>query len=499
MSKKHLCIAAVAVVALLVAPRSAADGFRLSSIGPARTFGVNAYGQAVGYFTTDGTNHGFMWQNGVLADVHTTTQLGLFHVFTENYSEVFAISDSDQIVGTARTKIKCAEETIIVQRAFIMRPAGTDFGTPYPGDALGDLGTFGHPCFVMNSAAIDISNNNHVVGWSDVTGPDFSNSGVIHAFIVVPINGRYAEDANNDLINDYLIDLGSLSSAEGVSSATGVNDLGEVVGYSYTANVAGAHEAYRAFLIIPDDTNNDGYGDVWFADANNDFANDMMIDLGTLGGRNSWARGINNDRQIVGESDTTDLRTRAFLWDNGVMTDLGTFGGNYSSASRINNHGHVVGWAETADGKRRAFLWKDGVMTDLNTFLPKESTIDLVEARDINDSGLIVGWGVERGSENGTPMGFVLTPKSANDEPPADSNNDPTVAPPPTSGGTSSGTTGDLDPLIPDPAPQQPAGNNGSDTDPNPTPTNLNLCGVGTAGLLPFAFIGLVAIKRRRA
>src|SRR5687767_3227617 len=53
------------------------------------------------------------------------------------------------------------------------------------------------------------------------------------------------------------------------------------------------------------------------------------VDLGTLGGSFSEARGINPRGQVVGLSTTAGGQTRAFLWDRGTMTDLGTLGGSF--------------------------------------------------------------------------------------------------------------------------------------------------------------------------
>ena len=47
------------------------------------------------------------------------------------------------------------------------------------------------------------------------------------------------------------------------------------------------------------------------------------IDLGTLGGEESWAWAINNRGQVVGWSETTDGDIHPFLWEKGEMTDLG--------------------------------------------------------------------------------------------------------------------------------------------------------------------------------
>ena len=99
-----------------------------------------------------------------------------------------------------------------------------------------------------------------------------------------------------------------------------------------------------------------------------------MVDLGTLGGSESRANGINPRGQIVGGGQEVaerlpsgEIPTHPFLWDKGVMIDLGTLGGNQAGASAINPAGWIVGQSETADRLTHAFVWKKGVMTDLGT------------------------------------------------------------------------------------------------------------------------------------
>jgi probable HAF family extracellular repeat protein len=111
-----------------------------------------------------------------------------------------------------------------------------------------------------------------------------------------------------------------------------------------------------------------------------------MTDLGTLGGRSSYASGINDAGQIVGTADN-GTAVRAFIYQSGTMTDLGALQTNGEShASAINNLGHVVGYATVA-GHQHAFLHDGGSMLDLGTLGGSSSF-----ATDINDAGVIVGY-----------------------------------------------------------------------------------------------------------
>jgi probable HAF family extracellular repeat protein len=94
------------------------------------------------------------------------------------------------------------------------------------------------------------------------------------------------------------------------------------------------------------------------------YAHGRNIDLGTLGGKNSWTNygGINDRGEAVGLAETpvpdpdgedmctfgTKLTCRPFLWRDGHMMALPTLGGNNGQASAINNRGQIVGISETA-------------------------------------------------------------------------------------------------------------------------------------------------------
>jgi probable HAF family extracellular repeat protein len=72
-------------------------------------------------------------------------------------------------------------------------------------------------------------------------------------------------------------DLGAQGGAGFYSAAQAISDAGHVAGYaSVGANTFERH----AFLITPEDTDENGIPDRWFRDSNADGANDLMIDLG---------------------------------------------------------------------------------------------------------------------------------------------------------------------------------------------------------------------------
>lgn len=90
-----------------------------------------------------------------------------------------------------------------------------------------------------------------------------------------------------------------------------------------------------------------------------------MQDLGTLPEFNqaSFARAINNQGQIVGDSESENQK-RAFVYTNGVLINLTRAAINMRAAGfsaldvadGINNQGWIVGFGTTLDGRVGAFL-----------------------------------------------------------------------------------------------------------------------------------------------
>ena len=90
------------------------------------------------------------------------------------------------------------------------------------------------------------------------------------------------------------------------------------------------------------------------------------------------------------------------------MKDLGTLGGYESVAKGVNNRDQVVGYAEDSNRKQRASLWTlQGGIQNLNlltTNLPSNVTLDVAAA--INNQGQIAGWASVRLNHRA----FLLTP-----------------------------------------------------------------------------------------
>jgi probable HAF family extracellular repeat protein len=136
-----------------------------------------------------------------------------------------------------------------------------------------------------------------------------------------------------------------------------------------------------------------------------------MQDLGTLGGAESYGYGINSAGEVTGYSYTSGYaNTHAFLWTGTAMQDLGTLGGQGGSGYAIDSSGRVVGSSGTlGDLAVHAFLWDGTSMLDLNTLTLNGSAWDLQSAEGINDSGQITGYG----SIGGHTHAFLLTQVSS--------------------------------------------------------------------------------------
>ncbi|MEO5719509.1 MAG: hypothetical protein ABIR29_13190 [Chthoniobacterales bacterium] len=168
-----------------------------------------------------------------------------------------------------------------------------------------------------------------------------------------------------------ITDLGTLPGGA-TSYATGINDAGQITGWSDTLQAGTSFpRPDHAFI----------------------YENGQMTDLGNISATGQFANfshgtAINASGEVTGWSVTDSFETHAFLYSDGRMTDLGTLGGSKSRGRAINDAGEVVGWSYLPnDLAAHAFLVSGGPMLDLGTVSGSNDSY----AVGINASGTIIG------------------------------------------------------------------------------------------------------------
>jgi probable HAF family extracellular repeat protein len=302
-------------------------------------------------------------------------------------SAAYAVNDAGVVVGRADTVVNGVQ----VNHAFI-----------FDGQ-LRDIDQFNSPL----SEPLAINNSGQVVGF-------------------------YSPDLN--LFRPFLYSAGmtDLTAFEGSAQATGINNLGHIVGWRNGITTAYFYNGLNT-IVIPRNVDWTPFTPTALNDLDQivgsafSFTDNgvrafllngaSVVNLGTLPGfSSSAATDINNLGQIVGGADNNAGDSRAFIYDHGQLIDLGArlanIGQLSSSAASINDQGQVVGriLVSIVDGRRdfRAFLYDGTTAFDLNDLLPPNSGWRLTEARGINNEGQIVGIGTLNGSD--FARAFLLTP-----------------------------------------------------------------------------------------
>jgi probable HAF family extracellular repeat protein len=344
----------------------------------------------------------FLLTGQVHAQVYAVTDLG---TLGGNNAMAYGINNHEQVVGAAQSGM------------------GTSRAFMFDGGRMMDLGTLGG----SNSWAYGINDNGWMVGASDLATTN------MHAFL-----------STNARMNSAMMDLGTLGGAN--STASMINVHGEIVGWAATAN--GSHHAFfmtnsifgsmmdlgaaagassEAYCI------NSNRMVVGYAMMPNGSTQPIMTtnamlgsssmetmgmgSMGALGGQ-SWF--VNDRWQTAGQAQMPGGNHEAFVAGTGGMmmggmnVNLGALGGTNSVAYCLNNSGSVVGTAQIGNGVHHAFMVTNAFggmprMMDLNGLVPTNSGWEMMEARGINESGQITGWGMFEGHTNA----FLMTPVSA--------------------------------------------------------------------------------------
>jgi probable HAF family extracellular repeat protein len=234
----------------------------------------------------------------------------------------------------------------------------------------------------------------HIVDLGPLSGTFANVTGVNSTAEVV---GQTLNPSSNEY-QGFLIDSNGVQHNVGPltgfteSFASGLNDAGEVVGFSQNAP-EGINYPEEAFL--------DNHG--------------TLTDLGTLGGNVSVATSVSASGQVVGYSTTTSgnyLLQDGFIWRPGVgMQDLGALtAGGSSGALAINDAGDVVGYSTTSVNETTppsptdAVLWSQGGPPQNLRTLPGGGSS---EATGINASDQVVGYSTISMSANSPNHAFL--------------------------------------------------------------------------------------------
>jgi probable HAF family extracellular repeat protein len=332
---------------------------------------------------TTGEQRGFIWSNGTMHPIDPPPG------FTDEF--VSAVNSSGQVVGNAFNATADDPYGNATSHAFSWTSQGSvDLGT-FPGGTVSHAtgindngqivgtsegGLYGTDPFSIDPSSgtmtdilgragnwpIAVNNNGEVVGSSNTNWPYCC----FHAFAWTNVGGP----------SGTKVDLGTLNAdGGGISQATAVNSVGDVVGYSEIGNKT--------------------EGFFW------DHATGTMTGL-DFGGYSSYAIGVNDYGQVVGagyNGHTNPVtgeqdQFHAFFWDRAnpnLVVDLGSLAGpdgRSSQAAAVNNNGLVVGSSDDASGDTHAFSWTQaGGMKDLAPLTGDQYSY----ASDVNDSGMVVG------------------------------------------------------------------------------------------------------------
>jgi len=263
----------------------------------------------------------------------------------------------------------------------------------------------------MQSYAAHVFKYSLQSGMQDLVGPQWAVNTVglcISAAGEIAGWAGYSAFRYNDA--EGFVDLGRLGG--GWAEANGINSLGEITGGA-GIDPDDTDSYPRAFVYrngtikaIPGlmDGDSMGYG---------------INDQGEVtGGAAGWAflysesdgvsylgagrgRAINNHGAIAGYSVVNQFgQGMAFLWREGEMRLLGSLGGSDSEAFGLNESNVVVGASLTRplDGSYHSFIWTEAEgMQDLNALIADEPGWYLENAYAINNHGQIVGSGGDGG------------------------------------------------------------------------------------------------------
>jgi probable HAF family extracellular repeat protein len=337
----------------------------LSSLGGASSAGesINNQGWIAGRSNLPGdqSRHATLWRDGVLTDLNT---LG-----GPNSAVLWPVKNQRGVItGIAQT----GEPDLRGERwscsFFFPAASATGFrclGFRWQNGAMTPLPTLGG----THSFATGTNNSLRTVGWAETLVEDATCTPpqVLQFLAVV-----WGPDGN---VARRLLPVHE----DTTSAATAINDRGEVVGISGDCDQSAGRFSARHMVL-------------WDRDG----AATLIPALGAF----AWntPNAINERGDVVGfanasAADEGAFNPRAFFWRRNVGTQplMALPGHVTTQATGINEHRQIVGQSCDASGGCRAVIWRHGRIADLNTLLKDKSPLVLTSANDIDDRGRITG------------------------------------------------------------------------------------------------------------
>jgi probable HAF family extracellular repeat protein len=365
-----------ALAALSVADRSAGTPpnektvryvvVRLDTLGGNAGGGnsINNRGWVTGVANLEGDQeaHATLWRKGETVDLGTLggPNSAVSWPVKNNNGDIVGISELDELDPNGET-FSCAP--------FFGTPATGNIcrGFVWRDDVMTGLDPFAGG---THSYAAGINNRGQIVGWAE--------NGVEDSTCVAPqilqFHAALWSASDPEAPPQDLPPLEGDSS----SSATAINDRGQIVGISGLCDRAFGRFSARKAVIWEDG---------------------VPRPLDDLGGT-AWntPAALNQHGDSAGFANVAGgggLSAHAVLWPReGGIVDLETVDDDVIAlAFGINDRRQVVGQSIGAGGSR-AFLWQDGEMLDLNGLVAPGSP-HLIYANDINNHGVIAGQGCD--------------------------------------------------------------------------------------------------------
>jgi probable HAF family extracellular repeat protein len=254
-----------------------------------------------------------------------------------------------------------------------------------------DIGTLGGPHSYFSADGLGaqiLTHQGTIAGYGDTPFPDpyAPNCVDVDCYLAHAFRWQHGEKT----------DLGSLPGTNG-SAVSVINGRGSIAGFSQNGQIDPLTGSPEAEAVL--------------------WKSNEIVPLGTLGGNESLAIGLNDHSQVVGVAANSvpdnfsmfgwGVQSRAFLWEKGLLQDLGTLGGpdagpgpgignpNIFGTICINDRGQVAGASytnSTPDPVLLApttdpFLWEKGTgMQDLGTL---GGTLGVVNS--LNNRGHVAG------------------------------------------------------------------------------------------------------------